>query len=335
MEIPKDLFEPDLGLAIRTLVRVAAQVVVSSAFALIVWRSGWWFAAPVSWALGSVALCALFVAGHDCGHRSLLRNDRVMQVLGHIFMAPVLYPFWSWKYSHDAHHRDTNLLDLGEGVYFDNAWTPYLTERYLDAQEHRRPVTWIYKAGRLVIPLGTTLHLLWVMWMPQKYRPGRHRNRVVFSMAFTAAMFVGIATALWAGFESPLAVMHFFLVPALMAQCWLSMYTYFHHTATDVKYRHAAEWNPFVAQMDGTINAFTPRLISYLHSNIDVHIPHHVSPKIPSYHLRAANQALRAGSWGHLMRERKLTIRYMAQMVRSCHLWSDERDGYVRFDELT
>lgn len=304
---------------------------MSSAFAWLVWRQGWWFAAPLSWAVGSIAMGALFIAGHDCGHRSLLGSKRAMLVIGHICLSPVLYPFWSWKYSHDAHHRDTNLLDRSEGVYFDNAWTPYLTDEYATA---RANVVWTYKIGRWVPPLGSTLHLFWIVWMPQKYRAGRHRNRVLLSMAVTVATAVGISSALWVGFGSPLAVLHFFLIPSLGVQCWMSMYTYFHHTSTDVTLHHAEEWNPFTAQMDGTVNAFTPRWISYLHSNIDVHIPHHVSPRIPSYHLRAANTALRAGTWGHVMRERKLTVRYMFQMVKTCHLWSTERRRYVRFDEL-
>lgn len=333
-EIPKEFFEPDTGLAVRTLMRVLAQVVVSSAFAWIVWRQGWWFLAPVSWAAGSIAMAAMFVAGHDCGHRSLLRSNRVMVILGHVFHSPVLYPFWSWKYSHDAHHRDTNLLDRGEGVYFDNAWTPYMTDHYAEARQRRRPVTWVYQVGRLVPPLGTMLHLFWILWMPQKYRAGRHRNRVLFSMAVTVATAIGISTALWIGFGSPWAVLHFFLIPVAGVHCWMSLYTYFHHTSTDVTFHHAEEWNPFVAQMDGTINAFTPRWISYLHMNIDVHIPHHVSTRIPSYHLRAANAALKTSKWGPIMRERKLSLRYMIETVKTCHLWSDERGGYVRFNEV-
>ncbi len=335
LEIPADLQQPNTALAIWSLLIVAAEVVVASAIAWFVWDRGWWLAAPIAWAAGSTAMMGLFVIGHDCGHSSFLKSKRAMTIIGHVVHSPVLYPYWSWKYSHDAHHRHTNLLGRGEGgVYFDNAWTPYLTDHY-EATKQRNPAAgWLYRAARWVPPFGSFLHLLWIHWLPKKFRAGRERNRVYFSMAVTVTTAIGLITTLWIGFGSPLAPLHFFVIPALLFHCWMSLYTYLHHTTPDVHLHHAETWNPFVAQMDGTVNVFTPRWISFLHFNIDVHIPHHVTTRIPSYRLRAANEALRDGTWGSIMREHPLTIRYMINQVKACHLWDAERDGFVRFDEL-
>ena len=333
LEIPRGLLEPDTGLALRTLVRVAAQVVVASAVAALVWAEGWWLAAPLSWALGSIAMCALFVAGHDCGHRSFLRSDRAMEIIGHVTMSPVLYPFWSWKYSHDAHHRHTNLLVRGEGVYFDNAWNPYVVGSYLDVRAKSRLAAATYKLTRIFPPVGSFLHLLAYHWWPPGFRAGRHRNRVIRSIVITTAVSGAIAAGLWIGLGSPLAVLHFWLIPALGFHAWMALYTFLHHTSDDVTFLTEDAWNPFAAQMDGTVNVHSPRWLSYLHLAIDVHIPHHVSTRIPSYHLRAANDALAAGTWGDVMRERPLTLSYLRQQVRSCHLWADEGDRYRRFTD--
>ncbi len=342
-EIPRELLEPDSGLAAKSLLRVAVQVVVAASVAAVVWagmggalagpRALWFLLAPVSWAVGSIAMCALFVAGHDCGHRSFLRSNRAMEIVGHICLSPVLYPFWSWKYSHDAHHRHTNLLMRGKGVYFDNAWNPYRVDNYLDVRSRSRLAAGVYKLTRLFPPVGSFLHMLAFHWYPGSFRAGRHRNRVIRSIVVTTAAAALISGVTWSLAGSPLAVLHFWLIPAVGFHAWMALYTFLHHTSDDVTFLAEDQWNPFAAQMDGTVNVLAPRWLSYLHLAIDVHIPHHVSTRIPSYHLRRANDALLAGTWGHHMRERQMTVPYLRAQVRACHLWCDERDNYRRFSE--
>ncbi len=337
LEIPRHLLEPDRRRAAGTIARVAAELVVATALAAVVWAQGWWFLAPVSWLVGSIAMTGLFVLGHDCGHRSLLRSDRAMVLIGHLSLSPVLYPFWAWKYSHDAHHRHTNLLDRpeGAGVYFDNAWNPYVVEEYARLRrEGDKATRAIYRTVRAAPPIGSLLHLLGYHWLPGGFRAGRHRTRVLRSMAFAVVMDAAIVAAVVAATGSWLAVLHFWLLPAIGFHLWMALYTFLHHTSDDVTFLHRDEWNPFAAQVDGTLNVLAPRWLSYLHLQIDVHVPHHVSTRIPSYHLRAANAALAEGTWGHHVRERRMTLRYVRDQVRACHLWSDERTGYQRFDEL-
>lgn len=332
LEIPRHLLDPDHTKAATSMVRVLVQVVVATAFAVFVWRRGWWPLFPVSWVIGSIAATALFVAGHDCGHGSFLRSRRAMQVVGHLTLSPVLYPFWSWKYSHDAHHRHTNDLDLGDdGVYFDNAWNPHFDHDWRELRQTSPASAWIYRLTRALPPLGSFLHMLAYHWRPTAFRAGRHRRRVLLSIAVTVVTAVAITALIWSTLGSPWAVLHVWLIPAILFHHWMALYTYLHHTAEDVTFLRGDEWTPFAAQMEGTVNVLAPRWLSYLHLAIDVHIPHHVSTRIPSYHLRDANDALLAGSWGHVMRERPLRLGYLRDQVRACHLWSAEQRGYRRF----
>lgn len=334
LDVPRALLEPSTPRAVATLALVAGQVAAASALAAVVWANGWWALAPLSWFVGAIAATALFVVGHDCGHRSLLASDRAMRMIGHVTLGTVLYPFWGWKYSHDAHHRHTNLLDRGEGVYFDNAWNPWLVDDYRRTEADSTIGAALYRLTRWCPPVGSLAHMIAYNWLAWQFRPGRHRRRVRFSAAFTALVAVGLTVGLWVGFGSPLAVLHFWLLPALGFQAFMALYTFLHHTADDVTFLHTDDWNPFRAQMDGTINVFAPRWLSFLHLNIDVHIPHHVSTRIPSYHLRAANAALRDGRWGAVMRERRLTPRYVWSCIASSHVWCDDRVGYRRFADL-
>lgn len=79
------------------------------------------------------------------------------------------------------------------------------------------------------------------------------------------------------------------------------------------------------------MNCFAPRWLSCLHLNIDVHIPHHVTTTVPSYHLRAANEALAASAYAARMTERRLTLPYLRRQVRECQLWRPGTDDYGRF----
>lgn len=328
--IPVELKQPNRRRATGVLVLVAAQVVVSTALAAVVWAQGWWPAAPLTWILGSIAACSLFVAGHDCAHGSFLRSRRAMEIIGHLCMAPVLYPMRAWKYSHDAHHRETNRLGEGEGVYFDNAWSPRRVGDYSRMQEDDRPNAILYRLIRLAPPVGSFLHLIGYHWRPSLYRP-HHRRRVIRSMAATMVIAGGMAAVIWACTGSILAIAHFWLLPALGFHAWMALYTFLHHTADDIVFLDADRWTPIAGQLDGTVNCLAPRWLSFLHLNIDVHIPHHVTTSVPSYHLRAANQAIRASEFGWRMTERPLTIEYLRRTVRTCQLWRGDGVNYERF----
>jgi len=61
-----------------------------------------------------------------------------------------------------------------------------------------------------------------------------------------------------------------------------------------------------------------------------VHVPHHVSSKVPWYNLRAATDSLRA-NWGRYMTEAAWNPRMMKSIFTELHLY-DEDKNYVPFD---
>ena len=328
--IPEELKQPDRRRAAGVLALVAAQVVVATVLAAVVWAQGWRLAAPLTWVLGSIAACSLFVAGHDCAHGSFLRSRRAMEVIGHLCMAPVLYPMRAWKYSHDAHHRETNRLGAGEGIYFDNAWSPRSEVDYSRMQRDDKALATLYRVVRWAPPVGSFLHLIGYHWRPGLFR-AHHRRRVLRSMAATVIIDAVLVGVIWAATGSVLAVAHFWLLPALGFHAWMALYTFLHHTADDIVFLDTERWTPIAGQLDGTVNCLAPRWLSFLHLNIDVHIPHHVTTSVPSYHLRAANEAIRASEFGPRMTERPLTLAYLRRTVRGCQLWRSDGDQYARF----
>ncbi|MDF1666986.1 MAG: hypothetical protein P1V97_34905, partial [Planctomycetota bacterium] len=70
------------------------------------------------------------------------------------------------------------------------------------------------------------------------------------------------------------------------------------------------------------------RWLSFIHLNIDIHIPHHVSTKVPCYNLRAANDAMLKSEFGEEMLELKMTWTYLREQVKGCRIWNAEEQSY-------
>jgi len=52
----------------------------------------------LAWIFTGTALTG-FIA-HDCGHRSFAKQRWVNDLVGHLFMLPLIYPFHSWRILH-------------------------------------------------------------------------------------------------------------------------------------------------------------------------------------------------------------------------------------------
>lgn len=325
------VFAPDTIRGLWAVARGIAVYLLSLLFAAWAWKSAPVWAWPLSWILTGTAVTGLFVLGHDCGHGSLLPHRRVQTVLGHLLFIPSLYPFYAWRFTHEAHHAHTNALAWGRDVYYDNAWVP-ATRRGFERLRTRSP--WrarLYLAARTFVPLGSTMHLTMFHYRPGKFRP-QHRRLVwvsLLAMAVAAAVIVAACIALTG---SVFAALHFWLLPALFFQPWMAVYTFLQHTADDRPLYPPDTWTPYDGQFRGTINVRHARFISWLHFHIDVHVPHHLSVRIPCYRLPEANEALLRSEFGPEVKELPFSWRYLIEQVRQCQIWDEATGQYGRVD---
>jgi acyl-lipid omega-6 desaturase (Delta-12 desaturase) len=298
------------------------------AFAAGTFTQGFYLLWPLSWLLSGTAVIGLFVLGHDCAHGSFLRSRPLMVVLGHFVVLPFGYPYYVWKYSHDAHHAHTNRLQSGPGVYFDNAWIPQTVAEHAELCRRSPLEGFLYRLMRRFPPAGSFLHLLCYAVALQTFRPD-HRRRICVSYLFALTVGGVIILGLW-HVGGLFALLHFWVVPALGAQLWMGLYTFIHHTAEDLPWLTPEDWSPSLVPQF-TVNCRLPELISQLHFHIDVHVPHHLSTAIPSYHLAEANAALRQSAYGSQVREFPCSWTYLLRQVRRCHLWDPVTQTYMSF----
>ncbi len=316
--IPKECFQKNSRKAwLSAFMSVAAAVVGYGAIAYSPW-----FLLPFAWIFTGTALTGWFVIAHDCGHRSFAKKPWVNDLVGHIFLLPLIYPFHSWRVLHNLHHQETNKLMV------DNAWHPWLPEEYERTPGFLRSFFGLFR-GRLWW-LASTLHWARIHFDPSQVGD-REQGKVKLSIAvvaiFAAIFFptLLLTTGIW-------GVVKFWLMPWLVYHFWMSTFTLVHHTDMEVQFRPESTWNEAEAQLAGTIHCTYPRWVEFLCHDINVHIPHHVSVGIPSYNLRSAHASL-SENWGEYLKVRSFSWAMIKDIVDQCNVY-DPQKAYVSYREI-
>ncbi len=281
-----------------------------------------WYTLPLLWIFTGTALTGFFVIAHDCGHRSFAKRRWVNDLVGHLFMLPLIYPFHSWRILHNYHHTHTNKLDE------DNAWQPFQPEFYdsligIGQWGYRRlrgKFWWVASIVHWV-----AMHFNWSNFQAKEREQVKLSVSVVVIFAIVAFPILFTTIGVW-GFVK------FWLMPWLVYHFWMSTFTLVHHTAIDVPFHKPNEWNAATAQLSGTVHCNYPRWVEFLCHDISVHVPHHISTAIPSYNLRLAYRSLQQ-NWGDFLHpESRFSWSLMSQITNQCHLYEPE-NCYQSFRE--
>lgn len=332
--IPERYKKPCLWRALSVLFFTVILLGMALSFSYFVWQQQLYWLYPISWIVSATIFISAFIVGHDCGHQSFLKSQRAMDILGHFLLLPTLFPYFSWKESHNAHHRYTNQLNYGaKDIYFDNAWVPLTKHKLLEMKKRHPWFAWGYIICFIFIPIGSLLHLLLKHYDVSKYKIAC-RDRVIFSIGFVIVSLLLVATWIYSITGSIFLIFHLWIIPGLLGQFWMSLYTYLHHTNEETKLYEKKEWSPDKTYFLGTIYCRFSRLISFIHFNINVHIPHHITVKVPCYFLRQANKALRQSKFGPYMRTVDFSFSYLFRQIKSCLVWDSKRNKYLSFSKV-
>lgn len=316
--LPAEVFELDHGKAWRAV----ATSIVSMAASLWLISVTPWYLLPLSWFIAGTAFTGFFVVGHDCGHRSFHRNKLVEDIVGTLMFAPLIYPFEPWRIKHNQHHAFTNKLVV------DTAWHPVMP----DEIKNWNPVAGAFFKFFLGTPLkywASVGHQLIWHFNLDLYTE-QQKPRVIVSLAAVFA-FMAVAFPLIVANFGVWGWVKYWLMPWLGYHFWMSAFTVIHHTAPHIPFRDD-DWDAAKAQLGGTVHCEFPGWVEFLTHDISVHVPHHVSTKIPWYNLRKANESLRQ-NWGEYMTEAKFNWRLFRTIAAELHVFDRERN-YVPFDAV-
>lgn len=282
-----------------------------------------WYLLPLAWIFTGTALTGFFVIGHDCGHRSFAKSRWVNDVVGHMMMMPLIYPFHSWRIGHNYHHTHTNKLKE------DNAWHPIIIESFESLGKLPQWGFELFMRLRLWW-IGSIFHWAFVHFDWTKF-PKKEQSNVKLSVA-VVILFATIAFPILIATTGIWGFVKFWLLPWLVYHFWMSTFTYIHHTAPDISFIEQSKWNAVVAQLSGTVHCDYPRWVESLCHDINVHVPHHVSTAIPSYNLRLAHRSLKENWGNYLHDECRFSLSLLKQITDKCHLYRLE-EGYLSFKE--
>lgn len=332
--IPKECFVIDparswggltMGLA-RVIAAMALLSLVQPAWGVsLLWQLP---ALAAAWLFAGWALTGIFVIGHDCGHMAFSERRWVNELVGHLCLAVEFTGFHNWRIWHNYHHAKTQL----------RAVDPDWPEKMMTRAEYEQAK--LGEKAHVRLGFGTPLGMLVGFWVGMFRRTfmktlapqiplARSASRELLFSSLT--MFGSCAALSWLLVHTGGVWMaaKYYWVPSFIAAAHGAMLTYLHHTSGDALVFDRADWTPFRGQVVSTFNVRFPRWIEAMWFDINIHLPHHLAPKIPWYHLKTAAEAIRAAR-SEWYQERQFSFAYLVRSWKRPLIERAEGHDYYR-----
>jgi omega-6 fatty acid desaturase (delta-12 desaturase) len=279
----------------------------------------YWITLPLA-ILAAGFLARIFIIFHDCGHGSFFKSKFANKAVGYLCGLLTLTPYGYWHWQHALHHRTSGDLDRrGAG----DIWTLTVRE-YLESSRWRR---FAYRLARnpFVLFVVAPLYVFVIhQRFPSPSAPASARNSVrwmnlaIVVMAGTLSVLLGIKAYLFI----QLAVSGL----AGAAGVWLF---YVQHQFEGTYWQRGTDWNYTAAAFNGSSFYKLPKVLQWFSGNIGFHHIHHLSPRIPNYHLQRCHDA--STLFGQV---KPITLLSSLRSL-TFRLWDERRGRLVGFRGIT
>lgn len=266
-------------------------------------------------------LVRLFIIQHDCGHGSFFKARTANNTVGALCSLFTLVPYKFWRKSHAIHHaHHAELEERGIG----DIWTMTVAE-YRQAGRWQRVLYRVFRNPVFLFGIAPTLHFVILQRLPiqaqDDWRNGE-RASVWWTNAAIAA-WVTLAGLLF-GFAAVALVYLPVIALAAAAGTWLF---YVQHQFERTYWEHTPQWDYTLAALQGSSYYRLPRVLQWFTGNIGFHHIHHLSPRIPNYHLQACHES-------HPLFQRVVHLTILSSLQTAwLALWDEEQRRLVTFGE--
>ena len=278
----------------------------------------YWLMLPVA-ILAAGFLIRIFIIFHDCCHASFFESKRANSVTGAIAGLLNLTPFRHWRWQHALHHGTAGDLDRrGSG----DIWT-------LTVQEYLQNTRWwrlAYRLARnpivlfLIAPLYVFVihHRFAASGAPDRERQSVWRmNWALLAITLVMTMVIGL--------KAFLLIQLTVSVIAGAVGLWLF---YVQHQFEGAYWVRSEDWDYTSVALKGSSFYKLPKILQWFTGNIGFHHIHHLSPRIPNYHLQRCHDA------DPFFRTIKPLTLFGSFKSLTFRLWDEQRNVFVGFGHL-
>lgn len=278
----------------------------------------WWLTAGLA-LLAAGFLVRVFIVFHDCGHGSFFRSLRANDALGFITGVLCFTPYRHWRWEHALHHASSGNLDR-RGV--GDVWTLTVQE-YLEASRGKRFAYRLARNPFILFVLAPLFLFVIQQRFPSPKAPRRERNSVYWTNL--ALLGLGAGLAWFFGLKAYLLLQIGIVVVAGSAGIWLF---YVQHQFEGVYWERHEDWDYCAAALQGSSFYKLPKVLQWFSGNIGFHHIHHLSPRIPNYHLELCHRA------EPLFQTVKPVTFFSSFRSLTFRLWDEQRRKLVGFRVL-
>lgn len=283
---------------------------------------GYWLTALLG-VFAAGFLVRIFIIQHDCGHGAFFKKRRHNDIVGTVCSLFTLLPYKFWRKSHAIHHaHHAELEERGIG----DVWTLTVAE-YRQASRWKRMVYRIFRNPFFLFVLTPVINFVILSRFPLGGQESWHNGErsSVWWTNLAIATWV-VAAGLWIGFDVLLLILLPVFVVASSVGTWLF---YVQHQFEHTYWENTPEWDYTLAALHGSSYYQLPRLLQWFTGNIGFHHIHHLSPRIPNYHLQQCHEQNPM-----LQQVVHLTLKSSLQTVWLA-LWDEEQNRLVSFREAS
>jgi stearoyl-CoA desaturase (delta-9 desaturase) len=250
-----------------------------------------------SLAMGTV-ITGLWVLGHECGHGAF--GDSVFQndMFGFIIHSLLLVPYFSWKYTHNKHHKYTNHLILGD----------------THVPASKRPYPSIHKIlgddAFAILDILLRLFVGWPMYLLMYTSGGRTQSDMQTPLDNTRGKshFLSSSQVMKPSWKIEMSTLgclatiglltHFrlwywYVGPYFIMNAWLVLITWLQHSHPDVPHYGTDDFT-FLKGALSTVDRPYPYIVDMLTHHIGTtHVLHHMNYSIPHHRAKEYSEAIK------------------------------------------
>jgi len=262
------------------------------------------------WHLAGVAWAGMWTLGHEAGHGVLANESWINHTVGFTLHSFLFVPYYAWRHSHHLHHKSTGSVERDENFVPSTRSDLKLRDvQTVTKQDYREMFeeTPLFTLVRILFmqavgmqayfaynALGSPMYPAWT----NHYSPNsalfkkEQRWQIVLSDIGLFAM--GIVVTYWIRLTSLGTVVKYYTIPYLLANHWIVMLTYLHHTDPTMPHFRKDAWT-FVRGAVTTIDRplLGPLGRFFLHNVSHDHVAHHLASSIPHYNGERVTEAIK------------------------------------------